>query len=247
MQLAEEYGRCEKWIRNQLDDAPVTVEKVKPQKIVIIADMTFIKRTFGVCVFRSPHLKKNLVWRAAKSESADIYHYLRLKLERQGFELLAAVIDGKPGIINVFWDIPVQMCQFHQIAIVTRYLTSRPKLPAGQELRKLVLTLHKSNAEEFSKALNDWHQRWELFLKEKTFNPLTKRWFYTHKRVRSAYRSLNNNLGILFTYQKYPELNIPNTTNSLDGYFSHVKDILGVHRGLKAKRKYRLISEILSK
>jgi hypothetical protein len=220
---------------------------VKPQPLVIVADMTFNKRVFGVCVFRSPHLKKNLIWQPATRETADIYHALRLKLEQQGFELQAAVIDGKPGIIDVFWDIPVQMCQFHQVAIVTRYLTNRPKLPAGQELRRLTLTLVKSEEAIFAKRLEDWHRRWELFLKEKTVNSETKRWFYTHKKVRSAYRSLKNNLGILFTYQKYPELIIPNTTNTLEGSFSHVKGMLRIHRGLKAKRKYRLISEILSK
>jgi hypothetical protein len=36
----------------------------------------------------------------------------------------------------------------------------------------------------------------------------TKHWYYTHKKVRSAYMSLERNLPYLFTYQKYPKLNI---------------------------------------
>lgn len=83
--------------------------------------------------------------------------------------------------------------------------------------------------------------------REKTFNPETKRWFYTHKRLRSAYRSLCTNSPFLFTYQRYPELGIPNTTNSLDGTFAHVKDLLRIHRGLTKRRKFKLIDEILSK
>ncbi|HEY4478754.1 MAG TPA: hypothetical protein VI981_00100, partial [Candidatus Paceibacterota bacterium] len=43
-------------------------------------------------------------------------------------------------------------------------------------------------------------------------------------KVRGAYLSMERNLPYLFTYQKYPELNIPNTTNSLDGSFTHLKD-----------------------
>lgn len=215
--------------------------------MVIIADMTFIRRTFGVCVIRSPRLKKNLVWKMSLTENALIYHELRWQLEKLGFEITAAVIDGKPGIIEVFWDIPIQMCQFHQIAIMTRYLTTRPKLLAGQMLRHIAKQIPKSNEEEMQKLLNNWHRKWKDFLKEKTFNPETKRWFYTHKRLRSAYRSIMKNLPILYTYQKYPELRIPNTTNSLDGTFSHLKDMLRIHRGLKKNRKLKIINEILSK
>lgn len=209
--------------------------------------MTFIKRTFGVCVIRTPHLKKNLIWKMSLTETANIYHELRWQLEKQGFEIQAAVIDGKPGLIDVFWDIPIQMCHFHQITIMTRYLTTRPKLPAGQTLRRIALRIPKSNEDEMNILLADWHRQWKEFLREKTRNPLTKRWFYTHKRLRSAYRSIIRNLPILYTYQKYPELKIPNTTNSLDGTFSHLKDMLRIHRGLKKNRKLKVIDEILSK
>jgi len=77
-------------------------------------------------------------------------------------------------------------------------------------------------------------------LKEKTVNPETNKWFYTHKRLRSVYRSLKTNLPYLFTYQKYPELNIPNTTNSLDGTFSNFKSLPRIHRGLKEREGIKL-------
>lgn len=209
--------------------------------------MTFVKRTFGVAVIRSPHLKKNLVWMTALKETALVYHELLWQLEKKGFEVQAAVIDGKPGLIDVFWTVPIQMCHFHQIAIMTRYLTTRPKLPASQTLRRIALKIPRSDEDKMKKLLDNWYKKWKDFLKEKTFNPETKRWFYIHKRLRSAYRSITRNLPILYTYQKYPELNIPNTTNSLDGTFSHLKDMLRIHRGLKKERKFKLIDEILSK
>src|SRR5204863_7931209 len=53
---------------------------------------------------------------------------------------LAAVVDGRRGFLAVFKDIPVQICQFHQIKQVTKYLTRRPKTEAGVELRTLALT-----------------------------------------------------------------------------------------------------------
>lgn len=209
--------------------------------------MTFIRRTFGIAVARSPLLKKNLAWAMAPTESSDIYRTLRWHLWLQGFELQAAVIDGRPGLIEVFWDVPIQMCHFHQIQIITRYLTTRPKLEAGQTLKQIASRLPHSTEDDIRTSLIVWHEQWQNFLQEKTFNPDTKRWFYTHKRLRSAYRSLVRNLPLLYTYQKYPELNIPNTTNSLDSSFGHLKDKLRVHRGLKMKRKIKLIDELLSK
>lgn len=246
-QLAKQYHKSEKWIRTQLDNTSVTRSRIPSEPVVVIADTTFYKRTFGVCVLRSPHLKKNLIWQAAEREAANVYRGCRWKLEQQGFEITAAVIDGKPGLIPVFWDVPIQMCHFHQIKIVTRHLTSRPKLPAGQALRILTLTLSRTTEEEFSRGLDEWHTQWHSFLKEKTLNPETRRWFYTHKRLRSAYRSLKTNLPFLFTYQRYLELKIPNTTNSLDGTFSHLKDLLRIHRGLNRTHKLKIINEILSK
>jgi hypothetical protein len=80
------------------------------------------------------------------------------------------------------------------------------------------------------------------FLKERTINR-----HYTHKRLRSAYRSLRLNLPCLFTYQKYPELNIPNTTNSLDGCFAYLKKIVRVHRGSSRSLKRKINEEILWK
>ncbi|MDF1551402.1 MAG: resolvase, partial [Bacteroidales bacterium] len=81
-----------------------------------------------------------------------------------------------------------------------RYLTNRPKLIANQELRQIALQITKSYEDEMRKRLNKWHDKWNDFLKEKTFNSETGKWFYTHKRLRSAFRSINKNLPILYTY-----------------------------------------------
>lgn len=246
-QLAREYSRSKTWIRQQLDNAPTIVKKITRCSTVIVADTTFVKRTFGVGVIRSPHLKKNLFWKAVQTENVNLYHELRWETEKMGIEITAVVIDGKPGIFEAFWDVPIQMCHFHQIAIMTRYLTTRPKTFAGQTLRHIALLIPKSNLYDMESVLKSWLDEFGEFLKEKTYNHNTKRWHYTHKRLRSAHRSITRNLPILYTYQKYPELRIPNTTNSLDGSFAHLKDMLRIHRGMKKDRKLKMINEILSK
>lgn len=247
-QLSKDYRRSKNWIRDQLKKARVIKQEIKPQPLVIIIDATFFKRELGILVVRAPHLKRNLYWKEIIHETIEEYLRVRTYLENKGVKIKAVVMDGKQGARGVFGDVPIQMCHYHQKAIINRYLTTRPKLPAGIELRSLVMTLCKTNAQEFQRKLNIWHLKWSNFLKERTIDLINpKKWHYTHRKTRSAYRSLRTNLPHLFTYQRYPELKIPNTTNSLDGSFAHLKELIKLHRGLKGTIKRKMIEEILSK
>lgn len=228
-----------------MDEKVIVKTEVKPQKTVVIPDTTFFGKTYGVCVFRSPELKKNLWCTEVTKEIMATYYYGRKILEDKGWVFTAAVVDGRRGMTTVFKDIPVQICQFHQMKTITKYLTRRPETLAGQELRSIMLQLPRSNEKEFSKLLADWKKEWNEFITDKTYVTGTKYWYYTHKKVRGAYLSLERNLPYLFTYQKYPELHIPNTTNSLDGSFSHLKDKIKIHHGLRRDRRYKMIQEIL--
>jgi hypothetical protein len=244
-QLATDSGRSTKWVRKRLDETIIIKKEIVPQKTVVIPDTTFFGKTYGVCVFRSPELHKNLWWTEVAKEVMATYYYGRKMLEDKGWVFTAAVVDGRRGMTTVFKDIPVQICQFHQMKTVTKYITRRPETLAGQELRRIMLHLPRSNEKEFTKLLVDWrHQRNEI-ITDKTYVTGTKYWYYTYKKVRGAYMSLERNLPYLFTYQKYPELNIPNTTNSLDGSFTHLKDKIKIHHGLRKDRRYKMIQEIL--
>ena len=150
--LAKKYKRSKKWIRQQLDQVQIKTSNnsIKSQSIIIIADTTFFGRNYGITVLREPNLKKNLYWDEIINENADAYWKSRTELEKQGFVIQAVVVDGKRCLKSVFLDLPIQMCHFHQVAIVTRYLTRRSKLEAGKELRKITLLLTKSNEKEFT-------------------------------------------------------------------------------------------------
>jgi hypothetical protein len=130
---------------------------------------------------------------------------------------------------------------------VKRKLTLRPETAAGQELLSLVFLIAKMDEETFARNLHEWHEKYETFINERTHTLGTRRWRYTHRRARSAYVSLKRNLPYLFTYQKYPALHIPNTTNSLDGYWSRVKNVLAAHRGKNRERIKKMVMEILRK
>lgn len=248
-QLASAAGHSHVWVRNRLDAVEVGIPDIAPQKTVLVVDTTFWGRAYGVCVFFSKELKRAIWWHEVESERMAHYHYGRKILESAGWIFAAVVVDGRRGFLNVFKGIPVQMCQFHQMKQVTKYLTRRPKTDAGKELRDLTLTLTETNEATFTNALTKWHAKWGAFIEEKTtetFITGKTKWYYTHKKVRSAYRSLKHNLPYLFTYQKYPELNIPNTTNDLDGSFSALKKKLAVHHGLRRDRRFKVISQLLN-
>ena len=198
-------------------------------------------------VARAPVLKRNLGWTWIESETKEAYLALKQNIESRGHPIIAVILDGRQGIPRVFPDIPVQICQFHQMQIVRRKTTLRPETEAGQTLLRLALHLKDKTEITLSNELNVWFENYGEFVNEKIYILGTRRWRYIHRRVRSAYLSLKRNLPHLYTYQKYPELNIPNTTNCLDGYFSRVKNLLSAHRGKSKERIKKMITEILRK
>ena len=98
--------------------------------------------------------------------------------------------------------------------------------------------------ESFFYWLENWYEVWKDFLKEKTENPLTGKSHFTHRRLRNAYFGLRRNLDVLFTFQYHSKtIKIPNTTNSLEGYFTHLKNKLAVHQGFEFACHHVIASE----
>lgn len=85
-------------------------------------------------LFKDAITKENLLKYYVKTETNQLYVQGIEELKSKGYKILGIVCDGRKGLIQAFKDIPVQMCQFHQSAIIRRYLTKRPKLQAGMEL-----------------------------------------------------------------------------------------------------------------
>jgi len=208
-------------------------------------DSTYWGRSFGMMLFKDNTTKENLLKYYVKHETNLVYIQGIAALKELGFTVLGIVCDGRKGLIKSFENIPIQMCQYHQCAIIWRYLTKKPKLKASQELMEVVNFLTITDKESFTGALGSWFEKWESFLKERTINSVTNKSAYTHKKLRSAYNSLRNNLPWLFTWYDNMELNIPNTTNAIDGHFSDLKSKLRNHNGLSLKRKMKFIDEFL--
>jgi len=206
-------------------------------------DTTYWGRNFGVMLFKDSYTKENLLKYYVKSETNRLYIHGINELKKQGFIIVAIVCDGRTGLLNSFKDIPIQMCQFHQVAIIRRYITKKPKTPCAIELKEFVSMMKMTDKESFEGGLELWFNKWEPYLNERTINLETGKSHFTHKRLRSAYRSLKNNSKWLFTWYDYLELNIPNTTNAIDGHFSDLKNKLRNHNGLSTARKMKFIDE----
>ncbi|MBI2463644.1 transposase [Candidatus Peregrinibacteria bacterium] len=247
--MSKQYGKSGKTLRKLFDKHAGATGEIFEYKepFVLIMDATFFGNGYGILMARN--LKKVLFWQEIVSESIHEYEMCLNQLNGMGYRFCAFVVDGRPGVrqllMKKYPGIPIQLCQFHQIQIVKRYIPNRAKTEAARELRQIAMGLTKVHEKELEQALNTWHAEYEDFLKEKTFWEGTNRWRYTHGRLRSAYRSLRNNLPNLFTFHNHPNLQIPNTTNHCDGLFAHLKQKILVHRGISKKRRKQMIDYFL--
>lgn len=245
-EIGQKFGRSKRWVQRQVDRSAVQSRLIEAGSVVVVMDTTYFGKVFGVMVFRCPHRHKNLLWKFLLYETIAEYVAGVQELKRSRWNIVGIVCDARRGLVQAFPNIPVQMCQFHQAMIVLRYITRKPKLEAGKDLKELILLLTKTDEASFRHWLKQWHEKWKKFLAEKTTDPITKRWHFTHKRLRSACRSLETNLPWLFTFERHPHLCMPNTTNSLEGSFTHIKHKIHVHSGLRIDRKQKLIQELLA-
>lgn len=101
-------------------------------------------------------------------------------LQSQDVKVLGIVVDGFQGLREAFPSIPFQYCQFHQMQRIRQLLTSNPRLQASIELKQLAARLSLSSRQDFTHALELWHDMWRSFLAEKTWLS-DEKWTYTHR------------------------------------------------------------------
>ena len=159
-----------------------------------------------------------------------------------GYTVNAIITDGLKGLHKAFKDYPVQLCHFHQRKTINKYLTRNPKLDLAIDLQKIMRNLTTTTEEKFTKKLNNWYEKYKDILLEKSINPTTKKASYTHPKIISAYKSLRRNIPYLFTYKKYTNFKIDNTTNAIDGgVFSPMKKLMNVHSGFSKSLKLKIV------
>jgi len=217
------------------------IPKAPTHAINLLIDATFFGREYGYLCF---HDNQNIIYfEEIKSESIAAFKSALYKLINARFRFKSFTIDGKRGFIqtlkSIFPSTPIQMCHFHQKAIIRRYITNNPKTQCGVELKGLINSLSSDEPQKFIDQFYSLQAKYAEFLKEKNDNNQ-----YVHGRIRSAIRSIKSNLPYLFVYKEI-NANIPHTTNKLEGAFSHLKEKIRIHRGMSKNRKKKAAKFIL--
>jgi len=245
--LVEEYHLDKRKIHSLLEKYVLPIKAHVPRALFVVVDATYFrkrKNTESWCavVFRDPIAKENLWYGFGEVETHNLYLQGRIYLESLGYVILGVTGDGFSCIRKTFNDIPFQMCLVHMERIVIRKITRNPKTEAGIVFLALVKTLGKCSSLIFKERFKKYIEKYRDFLNEKSFNPESGKPDWTHRELRSAVQSVQIFLPYLFSYEMTKELS--QTTNSLEGHFSHVKDIVRIHRGISNSLLRKVLSSI---
>lgn len=191
--------------------------------------------------------KRIIFWDFVLRENYFFYCFNLIQIIKLGYLIKGVTSDRHPSLVSALKsalppDIPHQHCLVHLQRLCQSLLTRNPKTEAGKQLLELVRFLNKINSHYEKNVWLKWfeglEERHEELIKERTYfkneeGKLT--WWYTHKNLRRAFRTIQRSKDNLFLYLHYPKL--PKDINGLEGEFSHLKTKLSIHRGLKRRRK----------
>ena len=228
-----------------LEQSP-KIKIIQRDNVNLRLDATYFKQFCLICY------QDNLDGYTQLIRFSDGEHYEQIKEDLQnliqlGVKLESITTDGHKSILKAVKqalpELTVQRCLVHIQRMCLIWLTKFPKHKAGQELRQLALLLlkiHTVNDRIFwERSFRKWHKNHKQYINEKTYNHESGRYWYTHKLLRRSYQTINRALPNMFHYLDNPS--IPKTTNGIEGYFSHLKNHLDLHRGLTTKNRVNFI------
>ena len=221
--------------------------------LVVLIDGTWVGGIVCLITRTPAHV---LSWRWAGWESSSTWDILLATAP----EPLVVVCDGQKGMLLSlarYWpNTHIQRCLFHVWLNMKTKLTLHPQTEAGQELLKLYREIwdvrNHEQATLWQGQFQACYDKYDTFLRQRTLNsnpqPGQRKWWYTHRDVRSAYRQIEALLkeNQLFTYADVQLLErtgqaIPRTTNYVEGGTnSPLKDLLRAHRGMTQTHQQKL-------
>ena len=241
-ELAAAHGVSDSTIKRRLRE----IEKVWVQPRLagsgyVHLDATYWGHNWGVLLALDESSGRPLYVAFIAHEKVQDYVDAVRSIEERGYAIKGIVIDGMKSLFGELSSYKIQMCQYHMIQIVRRYLTQHPRLVAARELKALVDNIANEGGVEFENKYRQWKSKWEDMLNRRSTLKSGKTQF-THKRLRSAMHSVDFYLPYLFTYQ-LPECDgMPNTNNKIEGTFTDLKNNLNNHSGMSKENRKRFIS-----
>lgn len=199
-------------------------------------DATYWGRNWGIILALDEETGDALYLAFIKHETTQAFVDAIIAIAAAGYSIRGIIIDGKPDLFSALADYPIQMCQFHMIQIVKRYLTKNPKMNASKELMLLCRYMVNMRGEDFVNDYKAWKTRWYDFLNKRTTHKDGKT-YYLHRRIRTLVHRIDFYLPCLFTYQNTGCDGMPNTNNKIEGTFTDLKKNLNNHSGLTIEHR----------
>ncbi|MFT3799183.1 IS1249 family transposase [Microbacterium sp.] len=237
---------------------PALPKVTDPPRVALI-DGTYLA-DHGLLIATDEH-QTPLAWQWCSSEGTAAWTALLGQVPTP-----LVVCDGGTGVqaaLREAWpDTLIQRCLFHVWMNLRTHLTLKPRTPAGQALLGLGrILLHIDTTGEATHWLQLVNDRWSEYghlTTERTYakkrfanglwdSPTGKQWWYTHERLRRAYRLLADLIKKqhLFTYLT---TGCPKTTSRLEGGINHpIKQTLRLHRGMNREHQMRAAEWVLIK
>lgn len=207
-------------------------------------DATYWGHNSGLLLAIDDATGKALYMEFIKSETTKSYTDAVDMIESAGYLVKGIIIDGKHDLFAAFKDYPVQMCQFHMLQIVRRYLTGNPKMKASIALMLLMRNMKHLSKEDFTTQYAEWKEQYKEFLNKRVTHKNGKT-YYLHRRLRTLVHSIDFYQPYLFTCQSENCVGMPNTNNKIEGTFTDLKGNLNNHSGLSIEHRKRFIIEYL--
>jgi hypothetical protein len=228
-----------------LDLSP-KVKIIRRNNVHLRMDATYFKQICFVCYQDDEDGYTQLI----RVTDAERYSEIKEDLDnliKLGVQIESITTDGHKSALKAISkalpEVLVQRCLVHIQRMCLLWLTRFPRHKAGMELRELVLMLLKikttNDQQYWVRQFNAWYHVYHAYLNEKTFNLNTGRYWYTHKLLRRSYFTIKRALPNMFHYLSNSK--IPSTTNGIEGFFSHLKNHLNIHRGLTSKHRINFI------
>jgi len=240
---------CSRNLRRHFDlflSKPPAPKKLDQQKqIYLKVDGTYFRRWGCALCFKENG--KIILWDFVERENYFNYCKNILKIKELGYCVIGITSDWHGSIVScaktLLPNIPHQRCLVHTKRLCQTLLTKRPETQAGQDLLSLVKELTNVKTDNDKKVwilwLGRFKKRYEDLLNERTYSSDGKHWWFTHRNIRRVFRTLDSSIDNLFLYLEYP--NLSSNTNDLEAEFTHLKQKLSIHKGLKRSRRINFI------
>jgi hypothetical protein len=230
-----------------LANPPKTAIRSK-SKVHLLIDGTYFSNELCLILYYDHDLRYVQLYRHTNQEKyREIREDLK-NLKKLGVDVYSVSCDGHKAILkavrNVFPKAIIQRCLVHIKRQVKNYLSEKPQTIQGYELLALARRITTIKSYEQSNTwlldMKLWVDQYHDFACEQSHNPGTGRQWYKHKNLHAAYQLILNAIPDMFSYLDDPE--IPNTTNRIESYFTHLKEKLTLHRGLRFETKKQFIN-----